>query len=361
MKNYKKPELTPEWLTATLKRNGFLPQGEMITIRSELRPVIGITADFVFIEVTNSKDISVELPRFFVLKQNKSEPIVSSELEGWFRELIEAEVRFYQSLARKIDSTALIQCYDAAFDNDSLEFHLLLADLSHTHYQTTWPFPPSGKECHLIVESLAKIHGAWWGKQKEIEEFTHKSAIENMEDGLLRAKENIPSFISFLGDRISNDRAKILELTPQAERAFRKRLEAGKLTLVHGDSHFWNFFLPKDSKTDTIRIFDWQGYGAGFGPTNIAQFLGLHVYSEMRERIQKSLLQRYYEILLSVGITDYSWEECWYDYRLSAIPQLWAPVGNWKQNIPVHIWWSKLESAFAIFEDLDCEEIIKTV
>jgi hypothetical protein len=82
MKNYKKPELTPKWLTATLKQNGFLPKGEVIKMSSESRPVIGITADFVFIDVKYSKNASDGLPRSFVLKQNKSEQVVPSELKG---------------------------------------------------------------------------------------------------------------------------------------------------------------------------------------------------------------------------------------------------------------------------------------
>jgi hypothetical protein len=268
------------------------------------------------------------------------------------------EIKFYRSLAPKIDSSTLIQCYDSAFDAENLDFYILLEDLSNTHYQTDWPFPLSGKECEIIAESLAKIHGSWWGKQNEIEKFTNKSAIENMENGLARAKENLPAFIDFLGDRLSSDRRKILELTLHGEQAFRKRLAMGKLTLVHGDSHFWNFFLPKNINTDTIRIFDWQGYSAGFGLLNIAQFLGLHMYSDMRERIQNNLLHKYLETLHSVGVKDYTWEECWYDYRLAAIPQLWSPISNWRQNVPVHIWWSKLESGLSIFEDLECKEFI---
>jgi hypothetical protein len=361
MNRYKKPELTSEWMTATLKENGFLHNGHVENISFETRSVIGLTADFVFIEATFSENVSGDLPRHFVLKQNKADQVIPNEQKSFFRAFIESEVRFYQSFASNIDSSALIQSFGSAFNEENLNFYILLEDISNSHYQTAWPLPPSGSECEMIAESLAKIHGSWWAKDSEIEDFTGLSSIEIMEKGLKRINEIIPSFIDFLGDRISEKQKKTLEQTVNAENVFRNRLCSGGLTLVHGDSHFWNFFLPKDKKVDSIRIFDWQGFSSGFGLLNIAQFMGLHLYSDMRKRIQKRVLRAYHETLLSVGVKDYTWEDCWYDYRLSAIPQLWSPIGNWNQNVPAHIWWSKLESAFAIFDDLECQEIIDAV
>jgi len=358
MKNYRPPELTAKWLTTVLKENGFLPQGHVVEIHQDTRPIIGMTADLIFIQANYSKEAPQTLCHNFALKQNKEASHFPEATRNWVRDLITAEVKFYNSFAGRINPDALIPCYGAAYDEqEPMDYYILLADLSDSHYQTEWPLPPTAKECELIVESLARIHGAWWDKKWEIEEVTGLTAIQYMEQGLARVQEHVDPFIEFLGDRISKKRREILKMSVAGHSLFLKRLTDGPLTLVHSDSHFWNFFLPKDSQLESTRIFDWQGYSLGLGVLNLAEFLGQHLYGEMRQRVQEGLLRHYHRILQEMGIRDYTWVNCWEDYRLAAVAQLWVPIVNWQQEMPPQIWWSKLESAFTIFEDLECEQL----
>ena len=54
----------------------------------------------------------------------------------------------------------------------------------------------------------------------------------------------------------------------------------------------------------------------------MAYFLGNAFDAEVRRGCEESLVQRYHEGLLGYGVTGYSLEECWDDYRRSSYASL---------------------------------------
>src|SRR6516225_7915608 len=90
------------------------------------------------------------------------------------------EVEFYTQVA-PLASTGLVpRCFDAVFDSETKEWHLLLEDLTDTHViATTWPLPPSFEQCQLMVQRGATrsggiIHAS--GSQLENGPITSRSA-----------------------------------------------------------------------------------------------------------------------------------------------------------------------------------------
>ena len=96
--------------------------------------------------------------------------------------------------------------------------------------------------------------------------------------------------------------------------------EGKNSTLVHGDSHNRNFLYPK-KENEIACIIDWQFWGVGIGTSDLPQLLGLGLKNEMR-KYQKELVRHYYEILTKNEKTDYSWSNCWLDYRKGIIDNL---------------------------------------
>lgn len=356
--NYSLPELTAQWVTQVLRDNGFLPQGHVQHLKHEKRPVPGIPGDYTFLEVQYSKDAPSSLPNRLFLKRNKPDSQVSENLRELIETVIHAEIYFYTELAHQMPSDVGIPCYGAACSTeDPLQFYILMEDISATHYQTPYPFPPTVQECEWIMGSFAKVHATFWEAQETLKPLNKKSPPDVFGESRQYVETNLPGFIDFLGDRISPQRREILEKTlfqlPTLD-----RLQNGPLTLVHGDSHFWNIFLPKTGTLRTARIFDWQGCHLSFGMVNIAEMLGLYLFSEMRQRIQERLLRVYHDTLVNQGVPHYPWSDCWQDYRLASLTRLWGPIYNWKEGMPIYLWWNRLESAFTLFEDLDCLELV---
>ncbi|MFT7246900.1 MAG: aminoglycoside phosphotransferase (APT) family kinase protein [Candidatus Azotimanducaceae bacterium] len=75
----------------------------------------------------------------------------------------------------------------------------------------------------------------------------------------------VATFMDRMGDRMSEPRrtlvTQILERIPILLK--QHAAEATRQTLIHGDAHFWNFLIPKDSSASPILI-DWQSWEIGF-------------------------------------------------------------------------------------------------
>ncbi len=85
----------------------------------------------------------------------------------------------------------------------------------------------------------------------------------------------------------------------------------------------------------------------------------LHWYPERRVRFEKELLRFYFEKLLTYGVTEYSWEECWQDYRLSALQKIIVPLSHINNKIQGVFWWGHLERYFQNFDDLGLADFLE--
>ena len=72
-----------------------------------------------------------------------------------------------------------------------------------------------------------------------------------------------------------------------------------------------------------------------------------------------SLMQAQAERGRSVVLEQYDWEKCWYNYRLSAIGNLFVPVVFWSAKLQVDMWRPHLERAMLAFQDLECAELLE--
>ena len=135
---------------------------------------------------------------------------------------------------------------------------------------------------------------------------------------------------------------------------FLNRISAGKaLTFIHGDFGMWNIYLPRDPKTHRLCILDWETYKRSIGVYDLAYMLITADYwgePDIRNQVEAQLLRRYHDGLLARGVTEYDWEDCRYDYRLSVIANLFPPVG-WQRLRALH-------AAITAFRKWDCADLL---
>src|ERR1700682_2181148 len=73
------------------------------------------------------------------------------------------EIAFYRDIAPALPARLVPNCFEAAEATDSSAWHLLLEDLTDSHFiATEWPLPPTFAQCESIVQALARFHAAWW-------------------------------------------------------------------------------------------------------------------------------------------------------------------------------------------------------
>ncbi len=86
--------------------------------------------------------------------------------------------------------------------------------------------------------------------------------------------------------------------------------------------------------------------------------IAMQWYPERRQALERALLNRYYETLISCGVGGYTRGALDQDYRLSVLWQITKPVWQWSINLPPLIWWNNLERVMMAVEDLGCEELL---
>jgi thiamine kinase-like enzyme len=271
----------------------------------------------------------------------------------------EREVAFYRHAAPLMPAGSIPRCYDAEFAGG--RFHLLLEDLSETHaIITPWPLPPTEEACERIIDAWAAFHAFWWRHPslgKDVGAFLDDAAMAKL---TVEYRERFARFAGALGDRF-----------PPAALAIYARVNAvrdqlitparlyANYTIVHGDAHVWNLLYPKDAAAGGIRLIDWDNWRIGRAAADRAYMMAVHWDPERRARLEALFLDRYHAGLCARGVTGYSLERLWEDYRLSVIGHLSIPVWQQTLGIPAAIWWSHLHRVVAAFEDLDCAFLLE--
>jgi Phosphotransferase enzyme family len=167
------------------------------------------------------------------------------------------EVAFYTKVAPAMPAGLAPRCFDSAWQAETRQWHLLLEDLTDTHeIATQWPLPPNEEICRRMVQTLAHFHAAWWDDPRLGVEIGTRVDAETARQVMQRHAAAFERFADHLGDRLSRERRQLYERFFAAAPGLQARvLSYRNVTLVHGDAHVWNCFVPKDGSGD-LRYFD---------------------------------------------------------------------------------------------------------
>jgi aminoglycoside phosphotransferase (APT) family kinase protein len=210
-----------------------------------------------------------------------------------------------------------------------------------------------------VIDTWAAFHAFWWEHPRlgrDIGAFLDEAALARIQSDY---RERHARFADALGDR----------LWPAARAIYARRDEAWErvatparlystYTLGHGDAHVWNLLYPRDGAAVGIRLIDWGSWRVGRGAADLAYMMALHWFPERRARLEAPLLERYHAGLSAHGVTGYSLDRLWEDYRFAVIAYLATPVWQQSLGIPPVIWWPHLNRIVAAFEDLDCARLL---
>jgi len=347
-------EITPAWLTTRLRENNHLLRGEVSSL--SLKHQKTFFSDIYWLEVSYSVDAEpqLQLPSKLLLKVPFPESTAALNMGR-------DEIAVYRVLTEAMEDPPVVRCFDAVYAANSHRSHLLLEDLSDTHFQPPIPVPPSLRHCELCVETLAQFHAFWWEHAllgTKIGELFNEASLKELGNLLSRA---LSDFIEFMGDGLSPARRRAYEhgikLLPEFWN--RRLMSVKRNTLIHGDAHLWNFLHPKDVLKGRAYLIDLATSNRIRPPTNdLAYMMALQWFPERRALMEQSLLKHYHAVLVAHGVKDYSWEDCLLDYRYSIVTHLFTPVLQWhSKQVPATVWWYNFERISEAYEDLRCDEL----
>lgn len=224
------------------------------------------------------------------------------------------EIRYYNELASTVD-IKVPDCFYAAISDDGT-FTLLMEDLAPA--QVGEQIAGCSPEQALgAVVNLAGLHGPRWcdpallaidgmmpsgPELGEMTELTYPPASE--------------TFLEMLGDRLRpEDVATLAELAPLMGRWLAARTE--RFALLHMDYRLDNLLF--DLEGGGVTAVDWQGLSIGLPMRDVAFFLSTGLLAEDRRAHEKDIVSAYHAKLLTYGVTGYSLEQCWDDYRFGLL------------------------------------------
>lgn len=352
-------QVTPVWLTDVLRAGGYLPQGEVVAVGAtgqgqQLAGGPGFLPDSV-LEIGYSGDAPPAAPQRLYLKVGSD---LSHPLAG------QREIAFYTAIAPQMPVPPAVHCYDAAYDVEKGNYHLLLEDVSASHRVAHPEEPVSRADATLMLDALAKLHTYWWDHMWLGQEIGTWPTAESIRADFDRLAGAWAGYTEFVGDRISAEQwAMYYQVLSHYPAILQQRMaERKNLTIVHNDAHAGNFLLPREAARQRVYLVDWQQWSIGVGPWDAAYLIALFWPAERRAVMEQSLVQEYHARLQAYGGLEYDWETCWRDYRLGAIGNLLVPLwawvdGTWTEHTSHHRW-RQVEMATRAFEDLKCAELL---
>jgi len=179
------------------------------------------------------------------------------------------------------------------------------------------------------ARTIAPLHASWWnGNQRQLLPWVPSVEQQLTMLGLTPVviRTAWPHFLETFGDVLPPGGRELGErIIKHLERILAAFVQ-GKRTLVHFDYRADNLFIDDLARKDPIVVVDWQLAMWGLGAYDVARLAGGSIPPAERGGHHEEIVECWHDGLLAGGVRDYSREEAWHDYRLSAIMATLNPV-----------------------------------
>lgn len=302
-------DLTPAWLTAVLRAIGVLPKGAVAAVHGE---PLGNGLVATTLRLRLSYDGPTPAPSTLVAKMTSIHE--ANRKTGSALGVYEKEVRFYQDLAPRI-SEAVSQALFADVDARGEHFLLLMEDL----------FPArSGEQiagCTVedaaaVLDAAAAIHAPFWGRAhiEELPWIDRARDVSLYVNGYRAAVE--PVLARFSHALRGDARDVVQQLGGLLDRYYAR--QPRPWTITHQDFRLDNLLFDAKAGAMPVAVVDWQTVRIGPGVSDVAYFLGAGLPLDVRRQHERALLEAYRVRLHELGVSGFSADEAWTQYRLFA-------------------------------------------
>lgn len=343
-------ELTPQWLTATLREQGLLRDESVRSVEIE---ILGEGEGFVgeVARLTLEYDAPVEgMPSSLIAKLPT--PVGQNRKMGELLGAYEREILFYEKFAgnvplrmprffaavmdrtsggmddaegaAKLDNApmwfigAFMPVVTAIIGRRRRRYILLIEDFAsgRTGDQVSGCSP---EEAAPVVRGIARLHAAHWRDETLTEHTFLRRHDLNPRTMQSIYKKHVKAFHRRYGSGMGDELRRALAwLDEHGDKSFRG-YEAPE-TLIHCDLRLDNvFFFPDDADAsrdeERAAVFDWQLAGRGPGPYDLAYFLSSALPAATDDDTVRELVKIYAEELAASGVEGYDLETCTRDYH----------------------------------------------
>lgn len=287
--------------------------------------------------------IRSHLPRYF---HNKELSYLNS---------YEIESRFYNTIAPQVRGIRAPLVYWNHCDRFNAHFGMILENVARAPPGTSLTDgQPNGftkEETSLIVLQMAHFHAQFWDHPR-LNEFcvwdvggyyTGRKRMAFKE----QVEEHWQNVVKQLGTSLPQAPHPSMGARLQRNQQILNRLyEKPRLkTLIHGDFKISNIFLHKfppspstqKRRETSVHVIDWQWVGRGAGVVDLAYFLATSPSLDMvNQEAMKNQVTAYHSVLIAKGVTNYSFDDVWQDFRMAFVDFLvYAICCKWTKMTPM--------------------------
>ena len=305
-------EISADWLADVLAEQHGVSNARLIKVdqRSIGTGQVGENVRFSLQWDTNDD----ALPASVVGKFPSSDP--TSRAAAAATRTYEKEIGFYRDLQESV-AVRTPKLFYLAEDLAENDFTLVMEDISPSEVGDQ--IRGCGVEtARVVVGAAADLHASTWGKGDAFEQLSwiDSPTPEMLEGrvGLYRA--TFGGFVDRYANRLSSPVIKNGEwLADNLEQV----LTGHKLDrcLVHGDFRLDNMLFGDGQVAPPVTVVDWQTATSGYGPVDLAYFLGAGLLAPDRQSHEADLFALYQQSLEARGVAVDS-ESLWHSYRLGS-------------------------------------------
>jgi Ecdysteroid kinase-like family len=300
-------EIDAAWLTGALRAAG-LDVTVASVRRGSLGEGAGLMSGLARLELEYA---SGDGPPVLILKHpadNAANRAVADTFHLYAREVL-----FYRDVADRC-SARTPHVYYAEIDGS--DFVLLVEDLS-AYRIGDQIVGATLAEAQATMRWMGRLHATFWGRVDDPSlEFLPMVHPSYSSEGLMQGAAYgwgpmvanfegvVPAHIAALEDRF-------LAALP----AVFERMATPPLTVLHGDVRMDNLFFGDAAGQEPLIAVDWQGALRGRAAQDLGYFMSGNVPVAVRRTHERDLIALWHSELCASGVTGYTAEDAWRDYR----------------------------------------------
>lgn len=327
-------EITPRWLTDTLRATGAIDRASVLRVEREMvGEDRGFTGAIARLRLSYDQP-EPGAPASLIAKMPLAERTVASSLRDAQRldparlardhERSLREARFYRAM--RSDPGSVPHVYAVAEDIASGRLVLLLEDLSAGR-----PGDALGActvaEARAVVAAIARLHARWW-ESPSLDDLGWLPPWAPDPAALTeRYRRNVGPVLEHFGERIPAYSRQLMLALPDHYEQVLATLNGPPATLVHADLHLDNVIFRGPNDATEAVILDWQTVSRGLGALDLTSFVRGSLSIADRRAAELELMGLYLATLGEGGVRDYGIDELRDHVRLALLWQLGGTVG----------------------------------
>ena len=316
-------DITAAWVQQALTADGLTASPTIADVAVEnIGAGVGMVGTILRCHLTYQGDAAT-MPETVIVKLH------SSHL-GTFRtarslNLYRREYAYYRHLAPHVPLRSPALLY-GDFDDRDHRFVLVLEDLGDmaTVDQIDGA---SAAQTITALRAIARMHGRYWNQvdRPPVSGFHDSADPERRRLVQNVYQASLPAALDRLGDLFPDRMRRLAEAYGNGIVEHMDALAAGPLTFGHGDFRLDNVFFGTEG-SDDFAVVDWQVCGVRSGLYDVAYFLSSSVPVEVRRQIEGEAVDEYHQVIRSMGVDDFTREECWHSYRQNMLSCFQTPI-----------------------------------